>query len=144
MKKSGIINPALSYALADLGHFDSFVICDMGFPIPRDAQRIDLSLVAGVPRVMPVLKACLNEVVVQELALLDGIKTANPGLHQELLALVHNQEVRYLTLPEFREAAKEAKVYIRTGETMPCSNILLVSASGVAERVERYDIQIQD
>ena len=44
MKKSGIINPKLIRCLAELGHFDSFVICDMGFPIPKHAERIDLSL----------------------------------------------------------------------------------------------------
>ena len=35
MKKRGIINPDLAYALADLGHMVSFVICDMGFPFPK-------------------------------------------------------------------------------------------------------------
>ena len=59
MKKKGIINPDLAYALADLGHMDSFVICDMGFPIPKDAKRIDLSVVAGMPEFLPVLKLSL-------------------------------------------------------------------------------------
>ena len=49
MKKNGIINPELIRALTDLGHFDSFVICDMGFPIPPDAVRIDLTFVPGEP-----------------------------------------------------------------------------------------------
>lgn len=142
MKKSGIINPELSAALASLGHFDSFVICDMGFPIPKDAHRIDLTLTAGVPHFLPVLKACLNEVVVQEMVLMDGIKTANVTLHEEIMSMVHNQDVGYVSLPEFRQRAKDAKFYLRTGETAPCSNIYLVSASGVQERVEKYDITI--
>ena len=45
MKKNGIINPELIRALKDLGHFDSFVIYDMGFPIPPDAVRSDLPFV---------------------------------------------------------------------------------------------------
>lgn len=141
MKKSGIINPALSYALADLGHYDGFVICDMGFPIPRDAVRVDLSLTAGTPEFLPVLKACLNEVAVQEMVLMEGVKTANAPLHQEILSLVHNQELRYVSLPEFRTIAGGAKFFIRTGECRPCSNIYLTSASGVAERVEHFDIR---
>ena len=142
MKKRGIINPELLAALTSLGHFDSFVICDMGYPIPKDAQRIDLTLTAGTPHFMPVLKACLNEVVVQEMSLMDGIKSANVSLHEKILGMVHNQDICYLGFPEFREKAKDARFYIRTGETAPCSNIYLVSASGVQERVEKYDINV--
>ena len=108
MKKSGIINPELSAALASLGHFDSFVICDMGFPIPKDAHRIDLTLTAGVPHFLPVLKACLNEVVVQEMVLMDGVKTANVPLHEELMRMVHHPDVGYVSLPKYRERAKDA------------------------------------
>lgn len=142
MKKSGIINPELARALAALGHYDAFVICDMGFPIPRDAVRIDLTLVPGIPRFLPVLRACLREVAVQEMVLLEGIKTANPELDQAIGALRTHQELHYLPLPEFRSQAKEAAFYVRTGETLPCSNIYLVSASGVAERAAYYDIPI--
>lgn len=144
MKKTGIINPELIRELTGLGHFDSFVICDMGFPVPRDGIKIDLTLVEGQPRFLPVLKACLGEVVVQELVLLDGIKEANKELHGHILDMVHNQEIYYVSLPQFREKAREAKFYIRTGETMPCSNILLVSASGVRERVDKYNIAIKE
>lgn len=35
MKRSGILNEQLMKELTGLGHFDGFVICDMGFPIPR-------------------------------------------------------------------------------------------------------------
>lgn len=145
MKKNGIINPKLIYELTNLGHFDSFVICDMGFPIPEGKEKIDLTFTAGNPEFLPVLKACLNEVVVQDMVLLDGIKTANADLHKDILDLVHNQEITYVDLPGFRKKAKEeAKFYIRTGETRPCSNIMLVSASGVAERVKKYDIKIKE
>lgn len=143
MKKSGIINPDLARELAALGHYDAFVICDMDFPIPRDAVRIDLTLVAGVPRFLPVLRACLREVAVQEMVLLEGIKTANPELDQAIGALRTHQELRYVSLPEFRNQAKGAAFYVRTGETLPCSNIYLVSASGVAERAAYYDIAIE-
>lgn len=144
MKKSGIINPELIRELAGLGHFDSFVICDMGFPVPIDAVKIDLTLIAGQPEFLTVLKACLQEVVVQEMILMEGIEDVNKGLHKEILDMVHNQDISYLSLSKFREKAKEAKFYVRTGETKPCSNIYLVSASGVKERVEKYNIEMEE
>lgn len=142
MKKKGVINAQLMKELTELGHFDSFVICDMGFPIPKDAVKVDLTVIPGLPRFLPVLKACLNEVVVQEMVLLDGIKTANGQLHEKIMALVNNQEVRYCSLNEFREQTANVKFFVRSAETMPCSNIALVSASGVKERVEKYNIEI--
>ena len=74
------------------------------------------------------------------MVLMDGVKTANVPLHEELMRMVHHQDIGYVSLPEFRGRAKDAKFYLRTGETAPCSNIYLVSASGVQERVEKYDI----
>jgi D-ribose pyranase len=47
MKKSGILNAPLSGALAELGHYDTAVICDAGLPIPGTSRRIDLALVPG-------------------------------------------------------------------------------------------------
>ena len=140
MKKKGIINPDLAYALADLGHMDSFVICDMGFPIPKDAKRIDLSVVAGMPEFLPVLKACLNEVAVQEMVLMEGVVSSNEYLHDQILHMVHNHEVGYLSFADFREKVKDAKFFIRTGEKRPCSNIFMVTSSGAEERVAKYDI----
>jgi len=51
MKKHGILNPELSRAIAELGHNDMVLVGDAGMPIPEHVQRIDLSLVAGVPLV---------------------------------------------------------------------------------------------
>ena len=140
MKKNGIINPELAYALADLGHMDSFVICDMGFPIPEGVKKIDLTLTAGIPEFMPVLKACLNEVAVQHIALMEGVKTDNKKLNDEINSMRHNQDIEYMSFDDFREKVRNARFFIRTGETKPCSNIYLTSASGVLERVEKYDI----
>ena len=41
MKKRGVINQQLSNALAGLGHGDYFLLCDAGFPIPKDVERVD-------------------------------------------------------------------------------------------------------
>lgn len=48
MKKRGVINQQLSNALAGLGHGDYFLLCDAGFPIPKEAERVDLALTFGI------------------------------------------------------------------------------------------------
>lgn len=39
-EKRGVINQQLSNALAGLGHGDYFLLCDAGFPIPKDVERV--------------------------------------------------------------------------------------------------------
>lgn len=49
MKKTGLLNPDLNYAIARLGHTDTWAVADCGLPIPEHVDVIDLSLVFGVP-----------------------------------------------------------------------------------------------
>lgn len=69
MKKRGILNAQLMSELTKLRHTDKMVICDAGFPIPKDATVVDVSLIAGVPTLPQVLKAVLNEIIVEEYAI---------------------------------------------------------------------------
>ena len=49
MKRNGILNFGLNQALAAMGHGDLMIVCDAGFPIPTQASRVDLAIVADVP-----------------------------------------------------------------------------------------------
>lgn len=140
MRKQGILNAELAYEIARLGHFDSFVICDIGFPIPNETHVIDLALTRGVPGFMQTLKALCGEVVVQGITLMNAAPTANPRLVDRVKTVFKRQDIAYASFEEFRGLAAQAKFFIRTGEDAPCSNMLLVSASGTLSRVERYDI----
>ena len=42
MKKTGLLNQAVSSVIAGLGHTDSIVIADAGLPIPANTQGNDL------------------------------------------------------------------------------------------------------
>lgn len=43
-------------------------------------------------------------------------------------------------MPDFVRASAEAKLFIRTGEPKPASNILLTSATGVRSMNETLDV----
>lgn len=140
MIKNGIINADLKYELTLMGHFDTLIICDMGFPVPKGIPVIDLSLVRGVPAVRIVLKAVLAELVVQSVVLMDKCEEANPQLFSVTKKIFSRQDMQYVSLSAFREAACDARFIIRTGDDAPCSNILLTSASGVISRVQQFNI----
>lgn len=144
MKKTGILNAQLVGELTKIRHLDRFVICDAGFPIPKESNIVDVSLVAGIPSMMQVLKAVLNEMIVEEYIVFDKMSSANPEYYSELKTFFINQTSSEVSMPEFIELSKDAKLFIRTGELKPCSNIMLTSATGVNERSKKYDIYFDE
>lgn len=144
MKKSGILNAELVGELCKIRHLDRFVICDAGFPIPKGANIIDVSLIAGIPSMMQVLKAVLNEMIVEEYIIFDKMASVNPEYYYELKSFFVKQTFSEITMQEFIVLSKEAKLFIRTGELKPCSNIMLTSATGVKERNQIFDVHFDE
>lgn len=145
MKKTGILNGELEGILTNLRHGDGLVICDQGFPIPRGCCTIDISLVSGIPTFRQVLKALLDEMRFCEYYIVDFMKEVNTGYYK----LVKENFAKYdvqkeLTMDEFLEKTKEAKLVIRTGEPLPASNIYLTSCSGDSWSAEEYEVTISE
>ena len=140
MKKGGILNAELLCELTRLRHTDSLVICDAGFPIPKGSTVIDVSLVAGVPTFMQTLKAVLNELIFEEYAVFDFMKDYNKEYYEEVTKLLAGQKKSEVSMEQFIERSKEAKLFVRTGELLPASNIFLVSASGVAAFCDKLNV----
>lgn len=140
MKKSGILNAELLCELTKLRHTDSLVICDAGFPIPKGSTVVDVSLVAGVPSFMQTLRAVLNELIFEKYIIFDFMKDYNQEIYGQTTALLDKQEKEELSMAAFIARAKDAKLFVRTGELLPASNILLVSASGVSAFCDKLDV----
>lgn len=140
MKKSGVLNANLMYELTKLRHLDKLVICDAGFPIPKGATVVDVSLVPGIPTFMQTLKAVLNEMIFEEYIIFNFMKVHNKEYYDEVKEMFVNQKSSEISMEDFIEVSKEAKLFIRTGELKPASNILLTSATGVREMNETLNI----
>lgn len=140
MKKDGIINQELMSELTGLGHTESFLICDAGFPIPRETKKIDLSLIKGVPTVIEVIKALSSEVLFEEVYIAEECFSENEPLAEWLFKVFINQRKEAIKFTDFAEKAKKCKFIIRTGDISPYSNVLLTAASGVLKYNEELDI----
>lgn len=135
LKKTGILNPILLQEIASLGHMDVFIIADAGLPIPKGITRVDLALKPGIPRFLDVLKAILEEVVVEKAVLAREIVERSPEMYREVIKLL--EELQGLNLSRGivfveheifkKEYVGRAKFVVRTGEFTPYSNIALIS-----------------
>ncbi|MCX4843985.1 D-ribose pyranase [Streptomyces sp. NBC_00893] len=123
MKKAGILNRHLAGALAELGHGDGVLICDVGMPIPAGPRVVDLAFRAGVPSFAEVLDGLLDELVVEGATAAHEVMEGNPRTARLLtdrlpgLAHVPHDELKLLSAG--------SRLVVRTGEARPYANVLL-------------------
>jgi D-ribose pyranase len=129
MKKNGILNPRLSYILASMGHTNKLVICDAGFPIPRQAECVDLSLVANIPRFMDTLKAVLSELKIEGAIIAEEMLEKSPHMYETVRAALPAVEIQNVTHAQFKQITRRDNdiAFVRTGEITPFANIILIS-----------------
>ncbi|MQR00624.1 D-ribose pyranase [Glaciimonas soli] len=129
MKKTPLLNIALSQLIASLGHGDTVVIADAGLPVPPGVPLIDLALTRGIPGFMDTLNAVLSEMEVEHHLLADELVEKNPQLVEKIDALALADQ-RTLSHSEFKRLTQSARAIVRTGECTPYANIILYA--GVA------------
>lgn len=130
MKKTPLLNIALSRLIASLGHGDLVVIGDAGLPVPAGVELIDLALTPGVPDFVSTLRVILSEMQVERHVLAHEILGAQPpalGVLQQLDGEGALGERQLLSHEEFKQLTRQARAVVRTGECQPYSNIILVA-----------------
>ena len=70
----------------------------------------------------------------------DVMKEKNPACYQLVTELFQAQSHTEVPMAQFLAAARDAKLFIRTGELRPASNLLLTSASGTQRAAELYNV----
>lgn len=128
MNRNTLLNADLAHAIATMGHGDLMIVCDAGFPIPRDAWRIDLALVPDVPDLETVLTAISQAFIAERVSYAAEMAENNPPLLakvQRIFADSDHDPIPHQAI--LTEMAPRAKVIVRTGAFDPWGNILLYS-----------------
>lgn len=147
MRPGRILHPQLAKSLAECGHTDIILVTDAGFPIPKDANRIDLGYYAGQADVLDILKMLRKEVFVEEVAFDPAVKTCHPALYKELQEIYTGSGAVFKScLHEVlvEEVAPKAKVIIRSGSLNAWANIALTCSTDPFAWFTEDDITILD
>ncbi|MEK4149473.1 RbsD/FucU domain-containing protein [Robertmurraya sp. FSL W8-0741] len=145
MRPSRILHPKLSKALAECGHTDIILVTDAGFPIPKDANRIDLGYYAGQVDVLDILKMLRKEIFVDEVAFAGEVKTHHPQLYKSIQDIYTGSGAIFkgTTHEELVEnIAPKAKVVIRSGSLNAWANFALVASTDPFAWFTEEDIKI--
>jgi D-ribose pyranase len=126
MKKTPLLNIALSRVVASLGHGDVLMIVDAGMPVPPGVELIDLAVTRGVPGFLSVLETVLAEMQVESHVLAQEMLARKPPALAALepLAMGARQLVSH---EELKALSRSARAVVRTGECEPYTNIALVA-----------------
>lgn len=123
---SRLLNADLAALVRRVGHTQMLLIADMGFPMPRGPETIDLSLSAGVPTIPQVLAAIGSDFVFDRIIAAEEMVQASPARDAELRTLhpkvLHERPAHV----EFKHLAGECRAAIRTGDAVPYANVIVV------------------
>lgn len=127
MRRGGILHPELGHLLSSLGHTDYFTVCDQGFPVPVGPARIDLALVDDIPTVLDVVRAVDREWSIDRVIVASEMIEFSHAFFVELQALLPDLPYEAVSHLELKRLAAESRGTVRTGDTVPYSNLILVS-----------------
>ncbi|HEF4758253.1 TPA: D-ribose pyranase [Pseudomonas putida] len=130
MKKTPLLNVALSRLIASLGHGDKVVIGDAGLPVPPGVELIDLALTRGVPDFISTLKVVLSEMQVESHVLASEILDKKPSALTNLDELNADGALgqrELLSHEQFKILSRQARAIVRTGECQPYCNVVLIA-----------------
>ena len=105
------------------------MIVDAAYPLPTDGHVIDLTLTPGIPRLLDVLRAVTEELVIDAVAVPVEIKEYSPRIYQEILKIVGDTDVDEVPFHEFKEQALDVKGIIRSAEFSPYASVRIVAGS---------------
>jgi D-ribose pyranase len=129
MKKGEILNRAFNSAIAEMGHGDILLLCDAGFPIPRNGVTIvDLAITQDLPSVLTVVDLLTSDFIYERVIVAEENKLYNPVFYQSLKGRLDRCDIE--TVPHTDIIGKwrdSAKVFIRSGGLEPWGNIVFVS-----------------
>lgn len=127
MKKGILLNSQISAVVADMGHWDTLGVGDLGMPVPKETKKIDLSVKMGTPDLITVLKTTLSELKIQRVFLASEMKTENPKQLTAIMEAVGNVQIVFIPQMELQNKVASTKAFVRTGEASHYSNVILES-----------------
>ena len=133
MKKTGLLNVAISSAVAQLGHGNSLCISDAGLPVAKGVSMIDLAVSSGVPSFIDVLNATISEMYVERVVIAVELEESQAQIYAKLQDVIRgleasqNNSIKLETIPhvEFKTKTQDCIAVVRTGECTPFANVIL-------------------
>ena len=123
MRQGGLWHSSLVELIVSMRHHDTIVIADAGLPVPANVPTIELGWQRREPRLLPVLRAVLGELVVEQATI--AAEAADAELLEGLQAQLRGLPIVRTTHEAIKAGCASARAVVRTGEDTPFANVIL-------------------
>lgn len=124
----GILNPQLNHLLCRIRHTNALVIADAAFPFWPQIETVDLTLVRGIPTIQQVLDAIMPNFKCGAVHMAEEFKTHNtPDIQKQFQTACRGVHMHFEPHLEFKKRVPHAIGLVRTGDTTPYGNLILIS-----------------
>jgi D-ribose pyranase len=128
MINHGLINPNLLSLLARVRHTNALVIADRGFPFWPTIETVDVSVVDDLPSVCQLIAAVrANHQFTQAFQAKEFLKNNPPAIRQKFASALDGVPTSFEPHIAFKKRVPMAIGLIRTGDTVPYANTILIS-----------------
>lgn len=128
MLNTRILNPRLLSLLARVRHANALVIADRGFPFWPEIETVDISLTDDVPTILQVLAAIRPDFHIARAYMAREFQKTNDGATRARFAkALAGVALRFEPHVKFKCRVPAAIGLIRTGDTIPYANMIVVS-----------------
>jgi D-ribose pyranase len=125
---SGILNPRILSLLARIRHTNALVIADRGFPFWPQIETVDISLLDNLPTVLQVLVAVReNFHAAQAYMAREFQKNNSAATRASFAKRLAGIPTKFEPHIQFKKRVPNAIGLIRTGDTTPYANVILIS-----------------
>ena len=128
MLKTGILNPQLNSLLARVRHTNALVIADRGFPFWPMIETVDISLVDDVPTVLQLIAVVrANHNFTLACMASEFQKNNSAAIRASFARGLAGIKTKFEPHVRFKQRVPGAIGLIRTGDTTPYANVILIS-----------------
>jgi D-ribose pyranase len=128
MINHGILNPHLLSLLARVRHTNALVIADRGFPFWPMIETVDISIIDDLPSVCQLIAAVrANHQFTQAFQAEEFLKNNSPATRQKFAGALKGVPTLFEPHVEFKKRVPFAIGLIRTGDSVPYANTILIS-----------------
>jgi D-ribose pyranase len=128
MLKTGILNPQINSLLARVRHTNALVIADRGFPFWPLIETVDISVVDDLPTVLQLIATVrANHNFTLACMAREFKKNNSTATRASFAKGLAGITTKFEPHVQFKKRVPEAIGLIRTGDTTPYANVILVS-----------------
>jgi D-ribose pyranase len=128
MLKTGILNPQLSALLNRVRHTNMLVIADRGFPFWPKIETVDISVVDDLPTVLQLIAAVrANHNFTRAYMAKEFQKRNSAATRARFAKSLAEIPTKFEPHLDFKQRVPRAIGLIRTGDTTPYANVILIS-----------------